>query len=87
VAAYNYNTTVAQERALTNRVAKWNSVPSNQGAPNVTNAQFLGRTIDHQLDALVAAMRENRRESLEQLYEDASPATKTSVNTTLGYTE
>jgi hypothetical protein len=87
LASYNYNTTVAQERALTLKVRDWNAIPSNEGAPNVTNTQYLKRRVDHQLDQLVDAMRNTRRETLEQLYEDASPATKASVNTTLGYTE
>lgn len=87
MANYSYTTTIAQEKALTYRVAKWNSVPSNQGAPNVTNAQYLKAAIDHQLDEMVQSLRNTRRQTLEQLYEDASPATKASVNTTLGYVE
>jgi hypothetical protein len=87
MANYSITTTVAQERALTWTVARYNAVATNPGAPNVTNAQYLNKAVDHQLDHLVAALRERRRGDLEQAYEDASAATKASVNTTLGYTE
>lgn len=87
MATYAVTTTVAQERALTYHVAKYNAEPQNQGAPNVTNAQYLNKIIDHQLDHLVASLREQRRAALEQGYEDASPAVKAAVNTALGYTE
>lgn len=87
MASYTITTTVAQERALTWHVQRYNADLGNPGAPNATNAQFLSKRIDHQLDALVEALRERRRGDIEQKYENASPANKATVNAALGYTE
>jgi len=87
MASYAIITTPAQERALTYHVGKYNADPTNPGAPTVTNAQYLNKRLDHQLDALVEALREQRKTALEQRYEDASPAVKAGINTALGYTE
>ena len=86
MASYAFTTSPAEERAVTLAVAKINAAITD-GSAQVTNGQFLRTRIDHQLAALVEAMRSARREDLEQKYEDAPAATKAAVNTALGYTE
>jgi hypothetical protein len=87
MANYTLSTTVAQEKALTWAVARYNADLRNPGAPDVTNLQYVKKRVDHQLDQLVADLREWRRADLEQRYEDATPAVKASVNSALGHVE
>jgi hypothetical protein len=80
---YNLTTNVAQERALVWAVARYNE----KNGTSVTNQQFLHGYGDHYLDSLVQTLRERRRGSLEQRYEEATPAVKSQVNSALGYTD
>jgi hypothetical protein len=87
MAVYSYTTSVAQERALTRDVVRYNADSGNPGAPNVTNVQFLRKSVDILLDARVALQRELRKELLEQKYEEATPANRTTVDNALGFTD
>lgn len=87
MAQYSFNTSPNEETAVTWTVARFNAERAKDNLPPVTNAQYLRGRINTQLNALIEQMRQTRRAELEQKYEDADAATRTSVNTALGYTE